>query len=135
MQSNIATGWLREFAESANAYDHARHMGMISAKVQLFGVPGFDVIGFDDWSRQCEQEFSERAVREIRFEGLDVVAMTPLKIMFKTRESLSLADGSSIEHPVEMLIEKEADSKWRLTQERVLSEEEAAFDANRKVKS
>lgn len=135
MQSNIATNWLRDFAASANAYDHARHMDMISPRVQLFGVAGFDVIGFADWSRQCEQEFAERAVREVRFDGLDVVAMTPLKIMFKTRELLVLADGSTIEHPLEMLIEKEADGKWRLTQERVLSKEEAAFDANRKLSS
>lgn len=135
MQSNVATTWLREFAASANAYDHARHMDMISPKVQLFGVPGFDVIGFEDWSRQCKEEFAERAVAEVRFEGLDVVAMTPLKIMFKTREFLTLADGSVIEHPVEMLIEKDADGNWRLTQERVLSEEEAAFDANRKSSS
>lgn len=135
MQSNVATTWLRDFAESANAYDHARHIEMISPKVQLFGVPGFDVIGFDDWSRQCQEEFAERAVGEVRFEGLDVVAMTPLKIMFKTRELLVLADGSTIEHPLEMLIEKEADGKWRLTQERVLSKEEAAFDANRKLSS
>lgn len=132
MQSNVAATWLRDFAASANAYDHARHMDMISSKVQLFGVPGFDVIGFEDWSRQCEEEFSERAVRDVRFEALDVVAMTPLKIMFKTREFLTLADGAMIEHPVEMLIEKDADGKWRLTQERILSEEEAAFDASRK---
>lgn len=110
-------------------------MNMISRKVQLFGVPGFEVINYDDWSRQCEHEFAEKVLQSVAFQGLDVVTLTPLKIMFKTFERVEAKDGAVNEAGVEMLIQKELDEVWRLVQQRVLPVEEVAFDQQRRKPS
>lgn len=133
MESKIAAEWLQNFARTANEHDFAAHMNLISRKVQLFGVPGFDVIGYDDWSRQCEHEFAERVLQRVAYEGLDVVTMTPLKIMFKTFERVEANDGTVNASGVEMLIQKELDDTWRLVQERVLPDEEVEFDRNKRM--
>lgn len=132
MESKIAAQWLQNFAATANQHDFAAHMNTISRKVQLFGVPGFEVINYDDWSSQCEHEFAEQTLKSVSYEGLDVVTMTPLKIMFKTFERVEANDGTVNEAGVEMLIQKELDDTWRLVQQRVLPPEEVAFDQRRK---
>lgn len=107
-------------------------MNTISRTVQLFGVPGFEVINYADWSNQCEHEFAEKTLQSVAYAGLDVVTMTPLKIMFKTFERVEAKDGTVNEAGVEMLIQKELDDTWRLVQQRVLPPEEVAFDQRRK---
>lgn len=53
-------------ALTANAGAYTSHMDLISKDVSVYGVPGFDVIGYDDWTRQCEYAFDESVeVREL----------------------------------------------------------------------
>jgi len=37
--------------------DLGMNVGMISKRVSLQGVPGFDNINYDAWSAECEHEF------------------------------------------------------------------------------
>ena len=52
MSEKIARQWLQEAAASACAKDHASHMDLISTRVTLQGVPGFDNIDYDAWNAQ-----------------------------------------------------------------------------------
>ena len=45
----IAEQWLTQAAESAGQKDLKGHMGMISKRVSVQGVPGFDNIDYDKW--------------------------------------------------------------------------------------
>ena len=107
------------------AYDHAAHMKLISQDVQVFGIPGFDVIGYSDWFSQCEHEFAEKLIREARYQGLKIRQSNDSQIMFLTNETIIAADGSVDTHPIEVVLTKEDDGHWRVTQERLLSDEEA----------
>ena len=48
--------------------------------------------------------------------------------MFKTLETVEGTDGSLNVHGVEIVIRKEEDGKWRVTQERILASDEMEFD-------
>lgn len=126
--SAVAREWLEASARTANAKDYEAHMDLISRKVQVFGIPGLEVIGYDDWAKQSRHEFDTGVLRKVSYNGLKVQVMTPGRVMFKTIESVEANDGAVQAHGVEIILEKEQDGKWRVVQERVLSREEAEHD-------
>ena len=117
-----------DIAHTANAKDFTAHMELISRRVNLQGVPGFETIGYEDWARQCQYEFENNILKSVRYDGFKLVADTSERIMFKTFETVEATDGTINAQGVEMLLEKEDDGKWRLVQERVLPSDEAAHD-------
>ena len=128
MSEEIAKLWLDEAAKTANAHDLSGHMDLISKRVVLTGVPGFDSIGYDDWFAQCEHEFSNRLLKSVDYNGFKMVVDGETRIMFKSYETVQASDGQVNAQGIEVLIEKEDDGVWRLTQERVLSAQESAHD-------
>lgn len=115
---------LEALALTANAGAYDSHMNLISKEVSVFGFPGFEVIGYDDWARQCKYEFDEGLLARVIYEGLHLVTVTADNVLFKTIETVEGTDGKINRHGVEILIRKEVDGKWRVFQERILAEEE-----------
>ena len=89
------------------------------------------MIGYDDWARQCRHEFDQGLLKQVSYEGLRVVSMTPGNVLFKTTETVEGTDGTTNRHGVEILIRKEADGRWRVTQERILPADEMEFDSRK----
>ncbi len=123
---------LETLALTANAGAYTSHMNLISKGVSVYGVPGFEVIGYDDWARQCQYEFDEGILKRVSYEGMQLVTVTQENVLFRTIETVEAKDGTINRHAVEILIRKEADGKWRVLQERILAEDEMQFD-ERKV--
>jgi len=128
MSQIIAEQWLLDAVRTANAKDHDAHMDLISKQISLQGVPGFESIGYDDWSRQCQHEFENNLLKSVRYDGFKLVAETATRVMFKTYETVEATDGTVNAQGVEMLLVKEEDGKWRLAQERILPPDESAHD-------
>jgi ketosteroid isomerase-like protein len=126
--SAVAREWLAASARTANAKDLVSHMDLISRKVQVFGIPGIEVIGYDDWAKQCQHEFETGVLKNVSYNGMKVQVMTPGRVMFKTIETVEANDGAVQAHGVEIILEKEIDGIWRVVQERILSREEAEHD-------
>ena len=133
MENTAAKEMLEALALTANAGAYISHMNLISKEVSVYGVPGFEVIGYDDWARQCEYEFDEGLLQRVSYEGLHLVTVTPANVLFKTTETVEGTDGTVNRHGIEILIRHEADGKWRVLQERILAEDEMQFE-NRKTK-
>ena len=131
MTQSIPEEMLAALARTANALDYKAHMALISPGVNVFGVPGFEVIGYDDWARQCAHEFAHKLLKRVHFEGLQIVSSTGNHILFKTVETAEGTDGTINHHGLEILIQKESDGVWRVTQERILPPEEVAFDRHK----
>lgn len=131
MENKDAKNMLESLALTANAGAYTSHMDLISKDVSVYGVPGFDVIGYDDWARQCQHEFDEGVLKRVSYEGLRVVTVTPGNVLFKTIETVEGTDGTVNCQGVEILIRKEADGKWRIVQERILAEDEIEFDSRK----
>lgn len=124
MSEEIIKQWLTELVQTAEEKNHVAHMNLISQKVVLTGVPGFETIGFQQWSDQCKHEFEHDLLQSIGYAGVKIVAETELRIMFKTYETVEGVDGTVNSHGIEVLIEKEEDGQWRVVQERILDEGE-----------
>ena len=131
MESKDAQAMLEALAHTANTGAYAAHMDLISKEVSVYGVPGFDVIGYADWARQCKFEFDEGVLKQVSYEGLRVVSDTPDNVLFKTIETVEGTDGKINCQGVEILIRKEADGKWRVVQERILTVDEVTFDSRK----
>ena len=126
MSEEIARQWLAEVARTATNKEYEAHIALISKKVSLQGVPGYENIGYDAWAKQCKHEFENDALKSVRYEGLKMLVDTDRRIMFKTVEIVEGIDGSSSGQGIEVLLEKEDDGEWRLVQERVMNDDETA---------
>lgn len=131
MDSKTAKDILEAMALTANSGAYASHMDLISKDVHVYGVPGFDVILYDDWARQCKYEFDEGLLKQVSYEGLRVVTMTTVNVLFRTTETVEGTDGTINRHGLEILIRKEADGKWRVYQELLLTDDEMNFDSHK----
>jgi hypothetical protein len=125
MAIKIAEKWLADSARTASAHDYAAHMNLISKKVALTGIPGYEVIDYDSWAAQCKDEFENKLIKSVRYDGLRMVAESPKRIMFRTFETVEATDGKINAQGIEIVIDEEEDGQWRLVQERVLSDDEA----------
>ena len=121
----IAEQWLTTAAESAGQKDLKRHMGMISKRISVLGVPGFDNIDYDIWYKQCRHQFENAMIKSVAYKGLNLISATETQIMFTVFETVVGSDGTLNEQIVEMSLEKEDDDVWRLVLERVLIENDA----------
>ena len=121
----VAEQWLTQAAESAGQKDLKTHMGMISKRVSLQGVPGFENIDYDAWYQQCQHQFENAMIKSIAYKGFNLVNATETQVVFTVFETVIGTDGTLNEQVVEMSLEKEDDDAWRLVQERVLIENDA----------
>jgi hypothetical protein len=127
MSDNVVDSWLDQFVATALARDLQGHMAMISPQVMVFGVPGFETLGYDDWYRQCEHEFPLGLIRSLAYSRLMLRSSSGQRILFKALETTQTADGGSLAQAVEMLLQLE-DGTWKLKQLRLLPEDEARHD-------
>jgi len=121
----IAEQWLTDSAESAAQRNLQSHMGMISKRISLEGVPGFDSIDYDKWYMQCRHQFENAMIKSIAYKGFNLVTAEEARIVFTVFETVIGTDETLNEQIVEMSLEKEDDEVWRLVLERVLIENDA----------
>ena len=103
----IAKNWLNSVCDTVTTKDLNGHLNLISKKVNLTGVPGFESIGYDDWANQCKHEFENNLIKQISYTGFKLHVNTDTSIMFKTYESVEASDSTINAQGIEVLIEKE----------------------------
>jgi hypothetical protein len=126
--TSIAQQWLDDSAQTATNKQFEEHFNLISKKVRVTGVQGYDSVSYDDWARQSEQEFKDNVLKSVTYQGLKLLATNETQIMFKTVETVLANDGKRSAHGVEVLLTQEEDGVWRVTQERVLTDAESVHD-------
>ena len=124
----IAQKWLDASAYTATNKQFDEHFNLISKKVRVTGVEGYDSVSYDDWARQSEEEFKNGVLKSVSYEGLKMLATNERQIMFKTIEKITSNDDITRSHGVEILLTIEEDDVWRVTQERVLKDDESRHD-------
>ncbi len=125
---SIAQKWLDASAFTATNNQFKEHFNLISKKVRVTGVYGYESISYDDWARQSEQEFKDNVLKSVSYEGLKLLATNETQIMFKTIETVLANDGERKVQGVEILLTQEEDGVWRVTQERVMTNAESVHD-------
>lgn len=125
MSETIAQQWLELSATTATNRQFENHMDLISKKVSVTGLEGFDNIDYDAWHRVCEKEFATGVIKSVRYDGLKMVSATEGQVQFKTFEVVEANDGTINANGIEVWLELEADGKWRLQKQRIMTAEEA----------
>ena len=120
----LAQEWMNASAKTATARDFDAHFNLISKKVRVTGVPGFESISYDDWARASEQDFKDGVIESVTYDGLKLSANNETQIMFKTLEIIQVKNEGTKRQGVEVLIELEEDGVWRVIQERVMTGDE-----------
>ena len=128
MSEAIAQQWLQNASNTAAKKNHIEHMDLISKKVSLQGVPGYENIGYEDWAAQTKHEFENNILKSVSYTGFKLLKATNTHIMFKTFETVQANDDTTNAQGIEILLEKESDGQWRLVQERILPADEAMSD-------
>jgi len=128
MSEAIAMQWLTDSAATATNKEFAAHMNLISKKVSVTGLEGFDNIDYDAWHRVCEKEFATGVLKGVRYDGLKMLSSSETEVRFKTFEVVEATDGTINAQGIEVVLGLEEDGNWRLLQERVLTEAEARQD-------
>ena len=128
MSQTIAQQWLQNASSTADKKNHLAHMDLISKKVSLQGVPGYENIGYEDWAAQTKHEFENNILKSVSYTGFKLLKATNTHIMFKTFETVQSTDNTTNAQGIEILLEKESDGQWRLVQERILPADEAKHD-------
>ena len=123
--------FLAVMAETANKHDFDAHMNLISKEVSVYGEPDFEVITYDDWFNQCKYEFENKLLKKVSYQGLNILAQTTDRVMFKSLETVEGSDGSINTSGIEFIIQKEEDGQWRVGQERILPADELESDKRR----
>ena len=122
--AQIAQAWMDASAKTATARDFDAHFNLISKKVRVTGVPGFESISYTDWAGASEKDFKDGVLESVTYDGLKLSAHNETQVMFKTLEIIQVNDGSKKTQGVEVLIELEEDGVWRVIQERVMTSDE-----------
>ena len=120
----IAREWMDASALTATKRDFDGHFSLISKKVRVTGMPGFESISYDDWARASKKDFEDKVLESVSYEGLKMSAHNDKQIMFKTLESIQVNDGTKKTHGVEILLQLEEDAVWRVIQERIMTSDE-----------
>jgi len=120
-----AEQWLTDSAETAAQKNLSAHMGMISKRISVEGVPGFDNLDYDIWHEQCKTQFEQSMIKSVAYKGFNLLSSTDSEIVFTVYETVVGTDGTLNEQIVEMCLEKEDDDVWRLVKERMILENDA----------
>ncbi len=120
-----AEQFLSEMAGTANRHEFEAHMNLISKDVKVYGVPEFDVITYDDWYNQCKQEFADRLLLRVTYQGVQTLSETEDEIRFAAVETVEATDGQENINIVEFTIQKDVDGQWRLVLLSIVSKVEA----------
>lgn len=116
--------FLSAMAETASKHDFEAHMNLISKDVAVFGIPGFEEISYNDWFNQCKEEFENKVLKSVAYEGLKILDEAPDRVMFQTIETIEGTDGLVKVNQLVVVIQEEEDGQWRVVQERVLPDDE-----------
>ncbi|NNL07104.1 MAG: hypothetical protein HKO86_05210 [Gammaproteobacteria bacterium] len=122
---------LERMAEMTRELDLDAHMNLISKDGSVFGVPGIDVIDYDDRYNQCRHAFENKLLKQVGYNGLNILAGTPVRTMFKSMEIVEVIDGSFNASGIEFMIQQESNGARRVSLERVLPEDELEHDRRR----
>ncbi|MBT8129347.1 MAG: hypothetical protein KJP10_05100 [Gammaproteobacteria bacterium] len=122
---------LEGMAEMTRELDLDAHMNLISKDGSVFGVPGIDVIDYDDRYNQCRHAFENKLLKQVGYNGLNILAGTPVRTMFKSMEIVEVIDGSFNASGIEFMIQQESNGARRVSLERVLPEDELEHDRRR----
>jgi hypothetical protein len=122
---DIAKAWALACCETLEKRDLEGHMDLISKKVQVFGLADLDVVNYNFWLKQVQEQFAAGTVTSLSYYLNSVKAESDSLIKFTAMEYLTDNKGEKYENPLLIVLAKEDDGVWRAIEEKILDRDEA----------
>jgi len=120
----IAETWALACCETLEKRDLNGHMNLISRQVQVFGLADHDVVDYNFWLKQVQEQFADGLVTSLSYYLNSIKAESDSLIKFTAMEYLTDSAGKKYENPLLVVLAKEEDGVWRAIEEKILDMEE-----------
>ena len=119
MSQEVILNWLNRMSESVKKRDLDAHMGLVSKKVLVYGLPNQESLGYYDWKRRRRNEFYQNLLANLIYSDLNIKTITLKRLGFEVTETMQAITGQRIHIDKEIIIEQEADNEWRVVEETI----------------
>ena len=121
----IINDWALASCETLENRDVEGHMNLISKQVKVYGLANHEFVDYKFWETQVKEQFSEGLVTSARYYLNSFRVENESLLVFTALEYLIEKDGNEHETPLEVVLFKEEDGVWRVTQQKILTKDEA----------
>jgi hypothetical protein len=115
----IIEAWTFQIAETVKQRDIDAHMQLVSAKVQVYGMPSKAVILYNEWRERREVEFKTGELQSVSYAIQRIITSMPRRITFSVWENLLNNRRKVIILDKTIILEKEQDNIWRVVEESI----------------
>jgi hypothetical protein len=119
MSQEFILNWLKRLSESVENRDLAAHMGLVSKKVRVYGIPNQESLGYQDWYRRRRNEFNNNRLASLSYNNLNITTITLRRLGFQVTEIMQATNGQQIQINKDILLEQEEDKQWRVVEETI----------------
>lgn len=111
--------WCMGMSDSIKNADLDRHMGYVSRRVKVYGIPSKEVIEYRDWKARRKHEFENDDILALNYQMVRLISSTQRRIRFATTETTVVKNGKMLVLNKNIILEREDDGIWRVVEERV----------------
>lgn len=119
MPQTIIGDWLEQLTRSVEKRDLAAHMRLVSERVQVYGLPGGQIVDYRRWEKRRYTEFSQAQLLALSYRLLNIKTITPRRLGFHAEETMQACNGTCIFIDKDIILEREADDHWRVVEEHI----------------
>jgi hypothetical protein len=119
MSQELILNWLDRISDSVQKRDLDAHMGLVSKKVLVYGIPDQESLGYYDWKRRRRNEFSTNRLASLTYSNLNIKTISLRRLGFQVTEIMQATTGQSVQIDKEIILEQEKDNEWRVVEENI----------------
>ena len=119
MSQQVILNWLDRLSDSVKKRDLDAHMGLVSKKVLVYGVPDQESLGYYDWKRRRRNEFYKNRLASLTYSELTIKTITLQRLGFQITEVMQATTGQKVQIEKEIVLEHESDNEWRVVEETI----------------
>lgn len=119
MPQTIIGNWLKLLTRSVETRDLAAHMQLISERVKVYGLPGGQIVDYNQWQKRRYTEFSQAQLLALAYRLLNIKTSTPRRLGFHVEETMQACNGICIFIDKDIILERETDDQWRVVEENI----------------
>lgn len=105
--------------DSVQKQDLDAHMGLVSKKVLIYGIPNHESLGYYDWERRRRNEFYKNLLASLTYSDLSIKTISLRRLGFQITEIMQAISGQAVHIDKEIILEQEADKQWRVVEETI----------------
>lgn len=119
MSQELILSWLDRISDSVQKRDLDAHMGLVSKKVLVYGIPEQESLGYYDWKRRRRNEFNNNRLASLTYSNLNIKTISLRRLGFQVTEIMQATTGQSVQIDKEIILEQEKDKEWRVVEENI----------------